>query len=459
MPVIQVDWNRILERFADTTAFYAFTHRQASLLLSLSQQLNWEKTFRVFGYDFDEYDDVELEVADLQHNLTMPVNLVDLLEYIDDIEDLLIALQSTANCCDVNSDISDGDYYTDEIEDGVGDVPQNIIDAGYATDAGDWEGFQDYKCMISHVIIDSMESKLRMLAPFVDNAGIVIGGIATIVSIATVIFTSGMSVLALGILASTGSVALLYKLITSGGILVAMADDVRDDHDALACAVYEGDGSAGSLEALDDKIDELYIVPVTTILKNLNLGPELKALYGGRYNQQDIAAALLEAGYELDSFDCTCEELEEGQLIPNPSWEGGTAGWSVGGDWEWSVGSGDHLGILSKNVDDEEDYSELQSANFFIPEGVTSVRPQMRALGRLGKPSHTVFVRLHDASDDSIIGWEARLFDEADNEYETLDAYDPITVVAETECYVQVKSLNGSTAYGQFIDWIKLWED
>lgn len=306
MPVVQLDWVKLIARFADLTGIYFLTHRQASLLLSLTEQLTWEKTYRAFDYDFEDWDTVQLEVADLQRYLTMPVNLVDLIGYIDDIEELLIALQSTANCCDGNTDISDGDYYTDEVVDGIGDVPQNIIDAGYATGVSDWEGFDDYKCMVSHVIVDSLEAKLRKLAPFVDSAGVIIGGIATITSIVTVILSGGLSVLALGLIASTGSVALLYKLITSGSILLAIADDVSDDHDELSCAVYEADGSSGALTALDDKIDELYDVPITTILQNMNLGPELKALYGGRHNELDVAAALESAGYDLEDFDCDC---------------------------------------------------------------------------------------------------------------------------------------------------------
>ena len=394
MPVIQLDWVKLIARFADVTGLYFLTHRQASLLLSLTEQLTWEKTYRAFDYDFDDWDTVQLEVADLQRYLTMPVNLVDLIGYIDEIEELLLALQVTANCCDGNSDISDGDLFTDVVVDGVGDVPQNIIDAGYAEDVDDWDGFDDYKCMISHVIVDSMEAKLRKLAPFVDSAGVIIGGIATLTSIVTVIFSGGLSVLALGLIAATGSTALLYKLLTSGSFLIGIADDVSDDHDELACAVYNGDGSAGSLASLDDKIDELYDVPVTTILQNLNLGPELKALYAGRYKEQDIAQALVDAGYELIDFDCDCPI----EYDFSPTWDFEVEGdhpetpWQTNGPWHTPCGGS--LRALNVNqdfilaVDDLREHVGLAAAGTITLHKITWV--WMRSTTSL--PVHTITI-------------------------------------------------------------------
>ncbi|GAH45439.1 unnamed protein product, partial [marine sediment metagenome] len=64
--------------------------------------------------------------------------------------DLLTQIRDNTGiyCCGV-VDITDGDEFTDVVEDGEGEVPQNIIDAGYAEDVDDWAGFYDYKCMIS----------------------------------------------------------------------------------------------------------------------------------------------------------------------------------------------------------------------------------------------------------------------------------------------------------------------
>ncbi|GAI82202.1 unnamed protein product, partial [marine sediment metagenome] len=236
---------------------------------------------------------------------------------VEKLETIRLLLASPM-CCDADTDISDGDFYTDAVTDGVGDVPQNIIDAGYASGSSDWEGFDDYKCMISHVLVDSLESKLRTLAPMVDNAGVVFGGVAALAAVITVIFSGGLSVLVIGLLAATGATAVLYTVLTSGSLLEELADDIASDHNELVCAVYNGDGSAGSLASLNDKIDELFDEPKATILTNMNLGPELKALYGGRHDQQDIAEILETEGYDVGDFTCDCEEAPT-QLILNPN--------------------------------------------------------------------------------------------------------------------------------------------
>ena len=257
MPIVQLDWNKIKSKLDDDTALFALTLRQASMLLGLSEQLTWQKTFRLDNYDWADKDDLDADVADLQRNLAMPTNLVDIIQYIDEIEDLLRALQFTAGCCN-DYDVTDGDEYTDDVEDGVGDVPANVISAGYATDVSDWAGFDDYKCVISHVTVAQMDIRLRMLAPYVDAAGAVFGGLATVVAIVTTIFTGGLTAMTLGILAASGSVALLYHSLTSGSFLEALAQNVVDNQEELACAIYHGDGPNGAFSNLTAKINELF---------------------------------------------------------------------------------------------------------------------------------------------------------------------------------------------------------
>ena len=309
MPIVQIDWQKIKSKLGDDTALFALTLRQASMLLGLSEQLTWEKTFRVDDYDWADKDILDADIADLQRNLAMPTNLVDIIQYIDEIEGLLRGIQSITNCCD-GDDITGGDQYTDPVVDGVGDVPQNIIDAGYATDAADWTGFADYKCMISHIMVDQMELRLRKLHSLVDDTGDILGGVAVAATIITTVFTTiitgGISVMALGIIASTGVAAVLWKAITDATDLNILADAVDENHDALACAINAGDGSEDSVNLLVSKIDELFTGSSAIILKNLNLEPTLKALYSGGYDQQNIAQLIDDHGYDTTAFDCTC---------------------------------------------------------------------------------------------------------------------------------------------------------
>jgi len=309
MPIIKIDWQKIKARLDDTTAIYALTHRQASLLSSLAEQLTWRATFDHSDYDWSDKDELDADIADLENNLMSPVNLSDIIGYIDEVEDLLRALEQHAGCCDAG-DISDGANFTDPVTDGVGDVPQNIIDAGYAEDAEDWEGFADYKCMIAHVSVDQLEARTREIAAHMDEDSTtyaIIGGIAVLTGIITHIFTAGLSTLTIAILTALGATSLLYKYLLDFELMEDLADDVATNHDELACAFYNSDGVDQAISNLKAKISELFSGPQALVLLNLNITPTVKALYAGRYDQADIAAQLAAAGYDTADFDCTCD--------------------------------------------------------------------------------------------------------------------------------------------------------
>ncbi len=307
MPVIQIDWETIKTLFADDTEIIALTSRQRALLLSLSEQLHWEKTFRDFGYDWDDKDTLDTEIADLQHNLTMPVNLTDLIGYIDDIESLLTALVNQAGCCG-QTDPTDGTWYTDDVVDGVGDVPQNIIDAGYASDVDDWDGFYDYKCMIMHLWVSQVESDLRDLAPYISNGIVIIGGIATVLGAVATIATGGTA-LAIAIFASAataGELSIgLLSLLDSG--TESLADKIADDHDELVCAMMQADGVQDAFDIWMD-LAANYSALEMVVLRNLNVSARLRALYAGRYDQQDIAQKMADNGLDPAEYDCACVE-------------------------------------------------------------------------------------------------------------------------------------------------------
>ncbi|MEE9580797.1 MAG: hypothetical protein V3V74_05740 [Nitrosomonadaceae bacterium] len=225
----------------------------------------------------------------------------------DDVAEILAIMQLGNPCCD-DMDITDGDQYTDRVEDGVGDVPQNIIDAGYAEDSSDWDGFDDYKCMIAHVTINQMSIKLNELNELTNQYGAIAGSAAAITAILAVIFGTGGLAIVFGIVAGVGAVSLLYEALMGFELLGDLADKVDANHDELACSIYWADGDEGALIALNDKIDELFTVPESVIVRLLNNGPTLKALYAGRYDQQDIAQILDDAGYDVGDFDCACDD-------------------------------------------------------------------------------------------------------------------------------------------------------
>jgi hypothetical protein len=231
----------------------------------------------------------------------------DLLTGLDEILAAIIALE----CC-ADQDITDGDQYTDPIVDGEGDVPQNIIDAGYAEDAEDWAGFDSYKCMISHLAVDHVESFFREIAPHLSETGTIFGGMGVLGTLmGGILILLGLP-LAGGLVIALGAAAAIWNWITKygKGAVEDIADEIATHHDALACAIYEGDGVADSVSDFNDKVDELFSSIDAAGIKAINIAPQLKAMYSGRYDQQDIAQKLADQGYETVGYVCDCEEQE-----------------------------------------------------------------------------------------------------------------------------------------------------
>lgn len=259
-------------------------------------------------------------------------------ELQDNVAEILAIMQLGNSCCD-DQDITDGDRYTDRVEDGEGEVPQPIIDAGYAADVDDWAGFDDYKCMIAHVTINQMEARLREWDEKIDSAGPYLAVGAALSAILGVIVATGGLAIIFGILAGVGTVSALYYALIEFGPVGDLADDVATNHDELVCAIYNADGDVGSLVALNDKIDELFTVPEALILKNTNMGPTLKALYAGRYDQQDIADELLTAGYELGDFSCPdCDQV--GEYLVYYEFDADLTSWVLENSAAWVVDYG-----------------------------------------------------------------------------------------------------------------------
>lgn len=234
-------------------------------------------------------------------------------------------------CCDV-VDVSDGDQYTDVVEDEVGDVPQNIIDAGYATGVTDWDGFYDYKCMISHVMVTNMQAQCEKILNIIDQSGAALVGVVALAAIMATILTAGGAVLVYGIVLAIIGAAGLYAALAEVGEagMPDLIDAVEEHHDALACAIYQSDGSDDAAVALKSEIDALFNVAQAALLKNLNLPAQLKALYAARYDQQDIAEIMADNGYDVLDYDCS--DCGEEGLFMDYQFPSDVQGWSAGSD-------------------------------------------------------------------------------------------------------------------------------
>ncbi len=223
----------------------------------------------------------------------------------------LLAATTALECCG-EQDITDGAQYTDDVIDGEGDVPQNIIDAGYASGPTDWAGFADYKCMISHLAVDHIETFFREISPFISDTGIVIGGIGVVGALlGAILVVIGLPISA-GILVALGASAGIWTWITTYGrdAVNDLADDIATNHDALACAIYEGDGVTDAISDFNAEVDSLFSTIDAVAIKAVGFEPQLRAMYAGRYDQEDVAQKLDDLGYDLIDYICECVEYD-----------------------------------------------------------------------------------------------------------------------------------------------------
>jgi hypothetical protein len=249
--------------------------------------------------------------------------------YCDDLYTTLQALLAATQaleCCG-EQDITDGERYTDPVVDGEGDVPQNIIDAGYAEDSEDWEGFADYKCMISHLAVDHIEQFFRGMGPVFNDAGIAVGGVGVAFALLGSILALAGFPITFAIIGAVGAAsAVWYWVATYGKDAVDdIADEIAIHHDALACAIYNGDGVSDAISDFNDEVDSLFGAIDAAGIKAVGFEPQLRAMYSGRYDQQDIAEKLAAQGYETIGYVCDCEAQDpppEGFHLVNAGWLG-----------------------------------------------------------------------------------------------------------------------------------------
>ena len=335
----RVDWSQIKGKWvADDRRVAILDNRAIHLVLSLMPRFQWAATFDHDEEAQTDWDEIQRIITNAEFELGVAMPLSEIIQYIDEVESLLTALVAHSQCCGQPADPTFGDYYTDPVIDGAGNVPQNIVDSGYASSTSDWAGFDDYKCMIAHLMIESLEMTLRQFLPTFDSSGAIIGGIGSVAALLGTIITLAGGPVTIGIIALVGAVAAVYEGITALGedLTEDLADKIATNHDELACSIYHADGSQDAVVELKAKIDELFTATEALLIKNMNLDASLKALYGGRYNQEDIAENMSNLGLDPADYDCTCPITADYSY----TWSFPSANPSDSGKWQTSGGCG-----------------------------------------------------------------------------------------------------------------------
>lgn len=286
----------------------------------------------------------------------------NLLAAIDEVEPLLRDLIAS-QCCP--TDPWGGQGYTGTYEDG-NDVPQDIIDAGFATGATDYAGFDDYKCMVAHQAVKDAAAKLHKLATLYDETGLeFVGEIGWITGIITAVIgflTVGPPLVIVGgMIAAVGVAAEIWeKVITATAPDInALGDAVLTNEDALACAIYQADGSEAAVTAFNAKVDELFSVTDALLIKNMtNSGSTIRGYYNGRYDQTSIAQELADRGFDTSNYTCTC--------VDPPV------------DTGWTLNASNDVGVLVSTHDHDPYTDGIKTNTTYVFEGRASGGAQNR---------------------------------------------------------------------------------
>lgn len=221
------------------------------------------------------------------------------------LDEIIALLNSQPACCGDTTALPAPDYNLD----GSGDVPQPVIDAGYAEDVSDWPAYRDYKCMAAHAFIDGIRHALDLMSEPIELgflgydvlteimqwAGIIAAGTITFGPITV----SGLAIIAL--------IAALKDPLLEG--MDAISQDVEDNRDDLACALVNADGILAISQAWDDTVDTLFSAPAALVLKNMNIDYLTETYFKGAYGDADAAQAMADAGYDPADYTCCEQEL------------------------------------------------------------------------------------------------------------------------------------------------------
>jgi len=80
--------------------------------------------------------------------------------------------------------------------------------------------------------------------------------------------------------------------------------------------MFEADGPAAAESAYYSAVGTHIGSLAQTVVSNLNIGPVIKSLYSGRYDQQNVAQTLADNGYDPGGYSCCEPELSCADCLP-----------------------------------------------------------------------------------------------------------------------------------------------
>lgn len=183
----RIDWMKIKSMLGvsyDAPYFFVLPNAGRQLLHAMVHRLEWEATYREFGYDFGDFDELQAIVADTQTGLMDGVNMHELLAMlelvVEAIQGIKVSLNNTVNCCDnpQNVQTADNGVIIDE-----GTVPEVYGNEPVTN----WNDYKQLVCGASHAWVSGMVDIITRFSEALDNGLLVAGGLAFLLAIMAIV--------------------------------------------------------------------------------------------------------------------------------------------------------------------------------------------------------------------------------------------------------------------------------
>jgi len=248
----RIDWQAIKARWnTETEVFHLalLPKGAAQLFLAICDRLQWEATYRIEGYDYSDWDDLQ-RIVDLGiAGLTDTMRLSDLLSLVDGVEPLLEALIAKESCC---ADTTGIEEIFPGWESMVG-LPDELDNTGFdiVADSGDppvgaadWDEWHSKLCEAAQKYADGLP-RIISLAETLQSVvqGLTIAALGAI--IASSVGLLGVPIVVLGI--ATTVLDLFDRLRSLRDALSTetawdmMRQDLDDARQDIVCAIITAD--------------------------------------------------------------------------------------------------------------------------------------------------------------------------------------------------------------------------
>lgn len=224
------------------------------------------------------------------------------------LDTIISQLGDLAACCG-SSEVIYGNPPDYDLS-GTGLVPQPIVDAGYASSTSDWAGYEDYKCMAAHILVENLKATVDSFASLIETAGITVVKVAGVLASAWFAWiTGGASIVILGKFVVSDFI--IWEALEALGSWVAadlhdLVGDIEDIREDIVCAAVNADGLYAIKSAVDTVLDTELSATAAALVKLSNMQTKINAFFAPVYGDVDVAAWLANYGADTADYDCPC---------------------------------------------------------------------------------------------------------------------------------------------------------